>query len=285
MYRVIKQSKEDFVVDYPLTDEFVERTLKKYDKMSREDEEDYYDQIHHEGKYADKVYSAVGPWKTRYTVHWMSPDGRDCLLAGNNDLEEAVQSGINQVEELLDSPWETDERRLLFLENMYIAEGDRVIDTELDDYVDGVMSFIQSRMKMKKPANASTKINAWSTYEPSAAEYGEAMDAQKKRLADRYEPFVVKPVYFDKWSTNSTGYRITLDIEGTVDEHGPVDDFYYEEWILDGKYGDYKLYGSFDPGDIKGWSQLKPGTEIGTFKNIDEAMTWLFNNVDLPDED
>lgn len=338
------------------------------------------------------IRSAVTPWKTRYTVHWLSPDGKDCLLAGNNTLEGAIQSGVNQVEDLLESPWETDERRLLFLENMYIAEGDEVIDTELDDYVDGVMSMISSRMKTKKSANASTeikaatddfemdrlvdyaekrlaeqcrardkgeypddtrwgkrrlaidiyvspapmkdkivknftwsyneddfeedgltakeqldraldeffeydfpakkkkksansstKINAWSTAEPSAAEYGKAMDSWKQRLKDRYEPFVVKPVYFDRWSTGSTGYRITLDIEGTEDEHGPVGDFYYEEWILDGEYGNYKLYGSFDPGDIKGWSQLKPGTEIGTFKNIDEAMTYLFQNVDYPD--
>lgn len=50
MYRVIKSS-EDFVVDYPLTDEYVDRTLRKYDRMSRRDEEDYYDRLHGEGKY------------------------------------------------------------------------------------------------------------------------------------------------------------------------------------------------------------------------------------------
>lgn len=50
MYRVIKSS-EDFVVDYPLTDEYVDRTLRKYDRMARRDEEDYYDRLHAEGKY------------------------------------------------------------------------------------------------------------------------------------------------------------------------------------------------------------------------------------------
>lgn len=95
------------------------------------------------------IVSAVSPWKTKYTVHWLSPEGKDCLLGGSNSLEEAVQIGADEANELLENPWETDERRLLFLENMYIAEGDRVIDTELDDITDGMMSMISSRMKRR----------------------------------------------------------------------------------------------------------------------------------------
>ena len=103
------------------------------------------------------IRSAVAPWKTRYTVHWMSPDGKDCLLAGNNDLDAAVESGIKQAKELMENPWETDERKLLFLENMYIADGDRVIDTELDDITEGMMSELDSRIKMKKRPIQSSK--------------------------------------------------------------------------------------------------------------------------------
>lgn len=95
------------------------------------------------------IVSAVSPWKTKYTVHWLSPEGKDCLLGGSNSLEEAVHIGADQANELLENPWETDKRRLLFLENMYIAEGDRVIDTELDDITDGMMSMISSRMKRR----------------------------------------------------------------------------------------------------------------------------------------
>lgn len=95
------------------------------------------------------IVSAVRPWKTKYTVHWLSPEGKDCLLGGSNSLEEAVQIGADEANELLENPWETDERRLLFLENMYIAEGDRVIDTELDDITDGMMSMISSRMQRR----------------------------------------------------------------------------------------------------------------------------------------
>jgi len=132
-------------------------------------------------------------------------------------------------------------------------------------------------------------IQAWYTGEPSAQEYGKAMDSYHERLRDRYEPFKVKPVYFNSWSANPSGYRITLDVDCTYDEHGrPNEDFIYQEWILDGKESSYKedceLYGPFEPGDVQGWSQLKPGTEIGKFKDLDQAMTYLFHNVDLPDE-
>ena len=91
------------------------------------------------------IKSAVAPWKTRYTVHWISPDGKDCLLAGNNNLENAIESGMEQAKEIFDSPFETDDRKWKFLENMYIADGDKVIDTELDDYTDMLMSAIDSR--------------------------------------------------------------------------------------------------------------------------------------------
>ena len=95
------------------------------------------------------IKSSIYPWKTRYTVHWLSPDGKDCLLAGNNDLDKAVDSGIKQAKELLESPFETDERKMKLLEHMYIADGDKVIDTELDDITDGMMSELDSRIKMK----------------------------------------------------------------------------------------------------------------------------------------
>lgn len=95
------------------------------------------------------IKSSIYPWKTRYTVHWISPDGKDCLLAGNNTLEGAVESGVEQAKELLESPFETDERKMLFLQNMYVADGDKVIDTELDDITDGMMSELDSRIKMK----------------------------------------------------------------------------------------------------------------------------------------
>ena len=232
------------------------------------------------------IRSAVTPWKTKYTVHWLSPDGKDCLLAGNNTLEGAIQSGVDQVEDLLESPWETDERRLLFLENMYIAEGDRVIDTELDDYVDGVMSMISSRMKMKKSANASTKINAWSTTEPSASEYGDFMDDRRKRLNDRFAPFQIKDTYMTRGLANSDGYRITLDVDPQYDEYGPYGGA-YEEWILhyNRAQDTYELYGSFEPGDIQDTITLFKYKPIKKVKSLNEAMTYLFNNVDIPDEE
>ena len=116
------------------------------------------------------VKSAVSPWKTKYTVHWLSPDGKDCLLGGSNDLDDAVQIGVEQAQELMENPWETDERKYKFLENMYIAEGDHAINSELDDYTDGMMSGLDSRMKMKKVTSAYD-FNADNEYAHTTKKY------------------------------------------------------------------------------------------------------------------
>ena len=107
--------------------------------------------------------------------------------------------------------------------------------------------------------------------EPSSVEYGEAISRAKKRLAERYEPFVVKPCYFSSSSVNSTGYRITLPDQ---------------EWVADKKagfYGGYTLYGPFNPNQIQGWGSQLDSKKIADFKELDNAMTYLFENVDLDD--
>lgn len=108
------------------------------------------------------IKNAVSPWKTRYTLHWLSPDGRDCLLGGSNNLDEIISNGFEQVKELLENPWETDERRLLFLQNMNIIDEQtkepmkdpRVYDFE--DYVDGTMSELDSRINYNKNITSKT---------------------------------------------------------------------------------------------------------------------------------
>lgn len=111
------------------------------------------------------IHAAVRPWKVRYEVHWLSPDGRDCLLAGSNNLDEAVKSGQRQAQGIFESPFETDDRKFLFLKEMYIfdTENNRVVDTDLDDYTDDLMSELDSRMKIKKmkSINSSTDADGW----------------------------------------------------------------------------------------------------------------------------
>ena len=109
------------------------------------------------------IHAAVKPWKVKYEVHWLSPDGKDCLLAGSNSLDEAVRLGENQADQLFVSPFETDNRKYLFLKEMYIydKENDRVVDTDLDEYTDNLMSELDSRMKAKKSVNSSTDADGW----------------------------------------------------------------------------------------------------------------------------
>lgn len=110
------------------------------------------------------IHAAMRPWKVRYEVHWLSPDGKDCLLAGSNDLEEAVRLGKNQARQILESPFETDDRKYLFLKEMYIFDkvDQRVVDTDLDDYTDNLMSKLDSRIKAKKKSiNSSTDADGW----------------------------------------------------------------------------------------------------------------------------
>ena len=54
-----------------------------------------------------------GPYKYRYEVHWVSPEGKDILLGANNDFEAVEEIAINQIQELLTNPWES-------IENKYI---------------------------------------------------------------------------------------------------------------------------------------------------------------------
>lgn len=94
------------------------------------------------------IKSAVSPWKTKYQVHWISPDGKDCLLGGANSIEQANEIAMNQAQEIFENPWESDERKFQFLDSIYIVQLDNesdamLIDTE--DYIDNLMSELDSR--------------------------------------------------------------------------------------------------------------------------------------------
>jgi len=99
---------------------------------------------------ATRVDSSVSPWKTKYTVHWISPDGNDCLLGGSNSYEEADKIGVEQARHIFESPFETDQRKKLFLMNMYMydeEEGKEIDGREMDDVADMLMSEIDSRIR------------------------------------------------------------------------------------------------------------------------------------------
>ena len=150
-------AKEDFVVDWDLSkDPNLSKKMKRYKQMDIKDEEDAYDREHHEGQYAEKpVKGAASPWKVKYEVHWISPEGKDCLLGGSNDINEANDIAIEQAKELFESPFETNERKFKFLESMYILDKDPwkvghsedAMLYEAEDVIDNLMSELDSRMR------------------------------------------------------------------------------------------------------------------------------------------
>lgn len=133
---------------------------------------------------------------------------------------------------------------------------------------------------------ASTEINAWSTAEPSSFDYGAMMEAQRKRLETRYEPFIVKPVYFDTRSVNHSGYRITL--HSNLDSYNnPMDAEFAPdaEWIAidNGLTFDRKLelYGPFEANEVRGYADLTSKIKEFDGSKIDNVMNYLFETVDF----
>lgn len=102
---------------------------------------------------SSKVSCSVHPWKVKYEVHWISPEGRDCLLGGSNDINEANDIAIEQAREIFESPWESDERKYKFLDSMYIFDRDPVGYSEdamlyqAEEEIDNLMSELDSRIK------------------------------------------------------------------------------------------------------------------------------------------
>lgn len=99
-----------------------------------------------------KITAAVNPWKTRYEVHWISPDGKDCLLGGSKTFEGAQDIAKEQAYEIFDSPFETNGRKFHFLDSIYIVDmenGDEdAMSIETEEYIDNLMSEIDSRINL-----------------------------------------------------------------------------------------------------------------------------------------
>lgn len=129
-----------------------------------------------------KIYSSTKPYKTRYTVHWISPDGNDCLLGGSKTLEGASDIAKNQAYEIFDSPFETSDRKFLFLKNIYIWDEELEEETstdDMDEYIDNLMSEISSKRDFT--LSHSEMVNA-------ATSLADVLnDAEGRELVDRIE--------------------------------------------------------------------------------------------------
>lgn len=134
-----------------------------------------------------KITAAVKPWKTKYQIHWVSPDGRDCLLGGTNDIEKAQDIALEQANEIFDNPWETNERKFHFLDSLYIVDTETEdpdqMTMETEEQIDNLMSEIHSKMSAeeKEKIKSSTKVEASSSFD---SWYDSLSDADQNSVDD-----------------------------------------------------------------------------------------------------
>ena len=91
--------------------------------------------------------ATFGFYHYKYSVYVIASDGRNILLGGSKTLEGAEEVGINKAKQIFENPWMTNDEKFRYLENMYIADDDEeheVPTREFDDYVDGLMSELDS---------------------------------------------------------------------------------------------------------------------------------------------
>ena len=90
-------SSEDFVVDYPIRDEDPDTFIKRWAKREAEDEADYYDLTHNEGKYAEVESSDYIPDTTeRY------PEGKKSYVDYDYEdepMQDTLENVINYLKE------------------------------------------------------------------------------------------------------------------------------------------------------------------------------------------
>lgn len=80
--------------------------------------------------------ASFGGYKYRYEVHWMTPEGSDKLLGGSRELAGAEKIALNQLDSIYENPWETPQRKALFIENCYIWDSENDVEVTTDAVVD-----------------------------------------------------------------------------------------------------------------------------------------------------
>lgn len=110
----------------------------------------------HENVDESLTEAKMGMYSYIYGVH-AHPNGNDRILAGSRDLDEITRSGIKQAKKIFKNPFMTDKEKYDYLDTMYISNDDTEeidVSPEFDDYVDGLMSELSSRIN-----KSSNKFN------------------------------------------------------------------------------------------------------------------------------
>lgn len=109
-----------------------------------------YEAIQMLKKYKNEILteSKFGMFNYVYGVH-AHPQGRDIILCGSRTLEDATRMGIEQAKKIFENPFMSDKEKYQYLETMYMANDDTEevdVSYEFDEYVDNLMSELQSRI-------------------------------------------------------------------------------------------------------------------------------------------
>lgn len=97
----------------------------------------------------------LGPYKYRYETHWIN--GRDVLLGASKTRDGAENIAHNQIEDMLENPWENDRNKYKIIDSLYIYDSENdedAMSVELEDYIDSILSELSSRIKLKKESLA-----------------------------------------------------------------------------------------------------------------------------------
>ena len=104
-----------------------------------------------------------GVFKYIYGVH-AYPQGRDILLGGSNDLEQAEQIGINQLKSIMDNPFMTVQDKSDYIQTMYISDDDQEIEMsspKFEQYMEMCLYSLSSDPKISEDIdNINTVVAA-----------------------------------------------------------------------------------------------------------------------------
>ena len=92
----------------------------------------------------------LGPYKYKFEVFATSPSGKQYLLGASKDIDGASDIAMHQADEIFDNPWMDDDEAFQRLESIVIINedtGEDVTPPDVEDYIDSLMSEIDSRSR------------------------------------------------------------------------------------------------------------------------------------------
>lgn len=99
--------------------------------------------------------ASFGGYKYKYGVN-AYPSGRNIILGGSDDLEAAIEIGVNQAQRICENPWMSNQQKIDYLQTIYISDDDaeEAIDTELDEKIEQLIAKLDSDLNEQITPNS-----------------------------------------------------------------------------------------------------------------------------------